>query len=265
MGDMATHARPTARVSAALKRQDWVAVAIELLVVVTGVLVALELNQWAERQQTRALEHIYLLRLKEDLQLERNEADRFTAVANDRLAAVDLLERLATDPSAEVRDPRTVVCALATVSWGSFPPIHNISYLELQNTGRTSLISSLTLRRGLAQHYAILSDFSRPGEDRSGQDRFESKATGLLSTREAIAIEQADGDCGRMAPVTASRARMLATEWASRRAAIDELPGLAAHNEFNLRVIEGMRSRIDALIARIDEQLGSPTGHGSGG
>jgi hypothetical protein len=40
---------------------------------------------------------------------------------------------------------------------------------------------------------------------------------------------------------------------------------LAAHNEFNLRVIEGMRSRIDALIARIDEQLGSPTGHGSGG
>lgn len=265
MAKAARPARSTARLSAALKRQDWVGVVIELLVVVIGVLVALEVNQWAERRQTRALERTYLLRLKEDLQLERSEADRFTAVAKDRLAAAGLLERLARDPFAEAGDPRTVVCALATVSWGSFPPIHNISYLELQNTGRTSLIRSVELRRALAQHYETLSDFSRPADDRTGQERFESKAAGLLSTSEGIAIEQADGDCSRMAPVTASRARTLATQWAARRAAIDELPGLAEHDEFNLRVIQGMRSRIDVIIKLIDEQLGNSNGRGSGG
>lgn len=253
--------RTTARLSDALKRQDWVAVTVELLVVVIGVLVALEVNQWAERRQTRALQHEYLLRLKEDLQMERAEADRFTAVADHRLAAVSLLDRLAKDPSMPVKDSRTVICALATVSWGSFPPVHNISYLELQNTGRTSLIRSVALRRALAEHYARLADFALPGLDRTGQDQFESKTAGLLSTSEAIEIEQADGDCGRMAPVTAARARAVATGWAQRRGAIDELPGLAAHHEFNLRTIQAMTARIDALVLRINKELaGARTG-----
>jgi hypothetical protein len=253
--EQAKQARPTARLSAALKRQDWIAVGIELLVVIIGVLVALEVNQWAEQRETRSLEHSYLLRLKEDLQLERDEADRFSTVANDRLAAVILLDRLARNPSTPVKDPRTVVCALATVSWGSFPPVHNISYQELQNTGRTSLIRSVSLRRSLAEHYATLADFARPADDRTGQDRFESKAAGILSASETMAIERADGDCKRMEPVSAGRERVIAAEWASRRTAIDELAGLAEHNEFNLRVLEGMRARIDSLLASIDIEI----------
>jgi len=60
------------------------------------------------------------------------------------------------------------------------------------------------------------------------------------------------------------RARILAAAWARRRAAVDELPGLAEHNEFNLRVIEGMRSRIDTLIALINQQLGDPSDDSGG-
>ena len=264
MAETTRHARPTARLSGALKRQDWIAVAIELLVVVIGVLVALEVNQWAEQREVRSLERTYLLRLKEDLQMERDEANRFTGVANHRLEAAALLDRLAKNPSMPIQDQRMVVCAIATVSWGSFPPVHNISYLELQNTGRTNLLRSVGLRRALAQHYATLADFAQPGLDRTGQERFESKAAGLLSTSEAVAIEQADGDCARMAAVTPAREHELAAAWAQRRAAIDELPGLAEHAEFNLRVLDGMRARIDALIGLIDKQLGSPR-HGASG
>ena len=247
--------RTCARLAGALKRQDWVAVSIELLVVVIGVLVALEVNQWNERRQTRALEHTYLLRLKEDLQMEREETDRFTRIVHDRLAAVSLLDTLATNPLMPLKDPRAVVCALATVGWGSFPPVHNISYDELQSTGRTSLIRSIALRRALAQHYATLADFARPGLNTADQDRFESNTVGLLSTPEMIAIERADGDCSRMAPVSSTRTSAIATAWAKRQAAIDDLPGLAEHHEFNLRVMEGMKARIDALITRLDNQI----------
>jgi hypothetical protein len=91
-------------------------VAIELLVVVIGVLAALEVNQWAEQREVRSLERTYLLRLKEDLQMERDEANRFTRVANHRLEAAALLDRLAKDPSIPIQDPRMVVCAIATMS-----------------------------------------------------------------------------------------------------------------------------------------------------
>jgi hypothetical protein len=96
------------------------------------------------------------------------------------LAAAALLGRLARNPSMPIQDPRMVVCAVATVSSGSFPPVYNISYLELQTAGRTNLLRSVALRRALAQHYATLADVAQPGLDRTGQEPFESKAAGLV-------------------------------------------------------------------------------------
>lgn len=257
MAQRAKRAGPTGRLTAALRHQDWVAVAIELLVVVIGVLVALELNQWVEDRATRRLEHSYLLRLKEDLQMERQEADSFTGIVGERLAAVALLERIAADPSTRVQDPRMIPCAIESVSWGSYPPVHNISYSELQSTGRTSLIRSVQLRRALAEHYAILADVSRPAQDRSGEERFDNETAGLLSVEESMAVESADGDCARMAPISAARARSIAAGFAKRKPAVDELAALAEHHVFDRRIIEGMRSRIDALLALIDRQLAS--------
>ena len=256
MAETVRHARPTARLSAALKRQDWVAVAIELLVVVIGVLVALELNQWAEQRETHALEHSYLLRLRDDLQMERGEAQLFRRTVANRLTAIGLLERIAGDPSATVADPRMIPWAIETVSWGSFPPVHNISYSELQSTGRTNLIRSVELRRALAEHYAIIADLQIPAQDRTGEERFDSKTTGLLSTEESMAVEEADGDYKRMPQISAVRARAIAEGFANRRSAVDELPALAEHHVFDRRIIDGMQSRIDALTRLINQQLG---------
>ena len=256
MAGTARHPRPTARLSAALKGQDWVAVAIEMLVVVFGVLLALQVNDFAEQRQTRSLEHAYLLRLKEDLQMERGEADRFNGFVSDRLTAVTLLDRIAKDPSIEVGDPRMVPWAVETASWGSFPPIHNISYNELQSTGRTSLIRSVELRRALAEHYATLADLAVPAQDRTGEERFDSDTAGLLSIDESMAVESADGDYRRMPPISAARALAIAVGFANRRSAVSELPDLAEHHVFDRRIIEGMRARIDTLIRLVDQQSG---------
>lgn len=232
------------------------AVVIEIFVVVFGVLVALQVNEWAERRQEHALEHSYLLRLKEDLQMERAQADRFQRIVNQRLEAIALLERIAKNPRDEVRDPRMVPWAIETVSWGSFPPVHNIAYAELQSTGRTGLIRSIPLRRALAEHYAEVDDFARPAQDRTGQDRFDSDTAGLLTAAESMAVEQADGDYERMPPIDPARARVIAAGFAKRRGAIDELPGLAEHHVFDRRIMDGMQSRLNALIARTEREIG---------
>jgi hypothetical protein len=263
MAKTATPGRPTARLSAALTRQDWVAVGIELLVVVIGVLVALEVNQWEQKRETRSLEHAYLLRLKEDLQMERDAADRFNSIVTDRLSAIALLDRIAKDPATNVRDARMIPWAVETASWGSFPPIHNISYNELQSTGRTGLIRSVKLRRALAEHYATLADLAVPAQDRTGEERFDSDTAGLLSIDESMAVESADGDYHRMPPIGADRAALIEAAFAKRHLAVRELPDLAEHHVFDRRIIEGMRFRINALIALINRQLGGAEGRSS--
>lgn len=56
------------RIGSALRSQDWATVFIEFVLVVLGVLVALEVDRYNERQKERADEINYLLALERDLQ-----------------------------------------------------------------------------------------------------------------------------------------------------------------------------------------------------
>ena len=145
-----------------------------------------------------------------------------------------------------------------------FPVTRNLTYLNHAAVGPLCLPASEAMQ-GLAQdaldwgslHYEQwLECYAglRRGAARLVNGTAEEIAI-VKNTSEGIAIERVDGDCQNMAPVTPARAEAIARAWAKRRAAIDELPGLAEHHEFNLRVIEGMQKRIDALIALINRQL----------
>lgn len=237
-----------------LARQDWTTVLVELLVVIVGILLALQVDQWADGREHRTSERTYLSRLKEDLLIERARIDDAQGYAINRLAAVMLLERFAQDPSSKIEDAKRVPWAIETASWRSFPRINNFVYGELQSSGRMSLIRSVTLRRALAEHYAQIQHDARVGEDREAEERFDLVSAGLLTMDELMSIEDAEGNHARL-NVSAPRARAIVKAFATRRAAADALPGLAQHHRFNLRVINDMRIRVDALIKIIDNEL----------
>lgn len=55
------------RMAQSIRKQDWFAVAIEFLIVVTGIFVGLQVTEWNEQRQIRERELNYLERLAEDL------------------------------------------------------------------------------------------------------------------------------------------------------------------------------------------------------
>ena len=238
----------------ALAKQDWMAVAIELVVVVVGILIALEVGQWAQGREERELERTYLLRLKEDLQIEYARATDAESWARDRLDAVALLSRITGNPAAAGDEVASVAWAIETASWRSFPRVSQFVYNELQSTGHMRLIRSVALRRELAEHYAHLARDSWVGEDRSAELRFDEAAAGLLSMNELMALERATGD-RRAAPVERDRALALATGLSRRPAALAQLPSVAQHHLFNLRVIGTMKARIRRLMATVEREL----------
>lgn len=56
-----------------IRKQDWFAVAIEFLIVVTGIFVGLQVTEWNEQRQLRERELNYLERLAEDLAAMQTE------------------------------------------------------------------------------------------------------------------------------------------------------------------------------------------------
>lgn len=242
------------RISIAIRRQDWFAVAVELAVVVTGILIAFQVDQWAQARHDRVLERDYLHRLRDDLEIERQQMKSALGYARDRVLAVRLLERLADDPSAAIDQPAKVSWAIETASWRSFPRITAFVYRELQSTGAMTLLRSVELRRMLAEHYQQSEREARVGEDLNAQRRFDAATAGLLAVDELIALENAAGKWAEL-HMTPQRARAVAGGFAARSDAIAELPGLAQHHTFNQRVIGDMQRRADRLISRIDRLL----------
>jgi hypothetical protein len=237
-----------------IKQQDWFAVGVDLLVVVVGILLALQVDNWAQGRSDRLLELVYLQHLKEDMEIERSRMEAAQDNAERRIEAARLLSQLLSAPDLAADAPSRVPWAIETASWRSFPRINAYVYGELQNSGRLVLIRSDSLRRSLAEHYTALQHDARVGEDLSAQQRFEGGTAGLLTVEELETLEQAAGDLEQLR-TTPERALTLARLLSQRAAAVAELPSLVQHHTFNLRVIAQMRERSDAIIRQIDTQL----------
>ena len=62
--------------------------ALEIIVVMVGILIAFQIDRWGEERRERAQEYDYLVRLKEDLQFEIGRMDMAVTYADARLTAV---------------------------------------------------------------------------------------------------------------------------------------------------------------------------------
>lgn len=238
-----------ARLARSIREQDWLVVAIEFVIVVAGILLALQVDQWAEQRAERALEREYLHRLVEDLEIERAHLSATLQSTQNRVDAVHYLERVLQEPDRALEEPARVPWAIETVSWRAFPRVNGFVFRELQSTGRLILIRSVALRRALAEHYAEIDQDERVGVDLSAQRRFEAATAGLATTDELISVEMVDSVDG--ISIEAERAREMVVALAERPAATAELPSIAQHQVFNRQAIEEMLIRTDALIEQI--------------
>jgi hypothetical protein len=242
---------------------DWFAVLIDVAVVIVSILIAFQIDRWAEGRRDQELEREYLLRLGQDLQMEMTRIDASIEYANDRINAARLLERVARDPGLADQAGQNLPWALETATWRSFPQITAFVYNELQNTGNLSLLGDDSLRRGLAEHYRSLQHDRQVGTDLAAQHRFEALTAGILSTDELVAVELASWD-GRSARVSDGRVLQIARKFASNEAAIALLPSLIQHHTFNIKVMQAARERTKGLLEQVEALLGSARAGGSG-
>ena len=247
------------RMRDALKQQDYVFLGLEVIVVIFSLLVAFELDRWAEDRREQKQEQTYLVWLKEDLQIEIDQLDDATEYAQDRIAAALLLEKIASDPAVAIDNPGALAKALETASWRSFPSLNAFVYSELQNSGKLALIRSDKLRRVLAEHYASFHDSSRVGLDRDVQRQFDRHTAGILTSEELRNIEEGSWQ-GIPVVVSAGRAAEIAKQLVSRPEAVDLIPSIVQHHVFNIKAIEQTRNSAVDLIEQIDQLLAGPTG-----
>lgn len=240
------------RVADRIRDENWLALGLDLAVVVLGILLAFEADRLHERQQDRRLEQRYLERLRADLAADTAEFAVELSRLENRLAQTQLLEDAVRDPEGVAGNPSDFVRAVEQVTWRSFPSVTRYTYDELLTSGRMTLLTSEHLRRAMAEYYTLLEDERRLGFGENDQERFRDETLGLLSAAHLSAIE----DPSRYELYVSEReAVLIARQFASMSAAQTWLARLTKYQVLMRVLTEQFMTRALALISEIDAEL----------
>ncbi|MEZ5921719.1 MAG: hypothetical protein R3C60_10260 [Parvularculaceae bacterium] len=140
------------RITAAFKRQDWFTVGIETLIVVLGVFLGLQVNNWNAAREGRRAEAQYLSQLQGDLHNIEGEI-------NAQIEFEKFQTNLATDVFDLIRNGDAADRA-QKISMGLNQLIvrrtlrtQSPTFLDLQGSGRLELISDPVLRAAIISYF----------------------------------------------------------------------------------------------------------------
>jgi hypothetical protein len=144
------------RLAGSLRRQDWTAVVIELVTVMLGLFLGLQINDWNDARQARAREKAALERLHEESE----------AIVDYFQKAVATFDRLNADQAAAIValstgdrakfDTHELAEHIASMIFypGIAPP--RATYDELSGSGLLNEIGSSSVRTSVARYYSEL-------------------------------------------------------------------------------------------------------------
>ncbi|QNL17938.1 hypothetical protein HXX25_00465 [Hyphobacterium sp. CCMP332] len=145
-----------ARLTQAIRTQNWFAVALEFVIVIAGVVIGFQVTAWNAERGERELELRYLERLTESVAADADEfADAANLAAQRGGQARQILAAL-DDPSQASTHPDAFLLGIVTAAYTYTPNVDRIAYDEMINRGHIGLIRNEDVRSQIAAYYRRL-------------------------------------------------------------------------------------------------------------
>lgn len=239
------------RLSTAFRKQDWFTVLIETLIVVIGVFLGIQLGNWNEARQNRALEKVYLAGIASDLENGIDEIDEIARIAGVRLSALGLLLE-----SAEGKPvPDVVSSARGLIEIEPSEPFdpavsgsagfalfvlttlegQRLTYDTMINTGGAGIVRDTTLLRRIQGYYAIAES------TRDFEDEMKDSRLALVASQQAAGLSAID----EMSP------EALATFFAEDPAMLAAAKNYWIYTDRHLKLMKDLR----AIAAMLREEI----------
>lgn len=163
------------KLAEAMRRQDWFTVLLEILIVVIGIFIGLQVDDWNEGRKDRSRESAYLSSLAKDIRSDVAEIDEIVRVSTLRMSALDWLISEATNrplpdgfesargrieiesvPPYEIDSPYTIGIAMFILSTLDG---NRSTYDTIVSTGGIGMIRDAALVRRIQDYYARVDKF----------------------------------------------------------------------------------------------------------
>jgi hypothetical protein len=139
------------RVIGHVKNQNWLAVGIDFLIVVVGVVIGLQVQQWAGEQARKNQEMVYLQRLRDEVEgLIATRTPIIEARVRWHTEMQSAVQAIFSDTDRELTEDECR--GIAYNYFVSNPTDHLGSLLELQSSGQSSIIRNAEVSAALQSY-----------------------------------------------------------------------------------------------------------------
>ncbi|MEQ9308963.1 MAG: DUF6090 family protein [Balneolaceae bacterium] len=123
----------------------------EIILVVIGILIALQINEWNDHHKQLELEKEYYCRLLDDVKLDNEQIENLMQLAKDRLVASNQSVRLLLNSTSKKIDIGTQISLSGKAIYSDFEP-NNSAYEDLKSGANLNIISDKSIIKAL-NHY----------------------------------------------------------------------------------------------------------------
>lgn len=184
------------RLSDHLKQQNWLAAGIDLVIVVLGILIGLQINAWHEQNKERQLEVVYLNRfaseIKTDIQFFNENREKNNIRVERILLIIDAVE------NGFNKDRKELVYLLKSIKRIEILRrafAGSATWDELVSTGRIDLITDVELKARMSEYYQYYRRMSAHGEVwKNTEIRYDTLVDGWFSLEQVKHYANQDFD-----------------------------------------------------------------------
>ncbi len=125
----------------------------EIILVVIGILIALQINNWNEEKKNSASERQYYCRILEDFELEKQLIAELNEKSNYR---INTSKEILLDLDAGTKDKHYLINQFLLATRSEVYQPRNVTFRDLISSGNLKLINDINLKNSLIQYYGEL-------------------------------------------------------------------------------------------------------------
>ena len=142
------------RIKTHIEKENWFAVALDFVIVVTGILIAFQITNWSEARADRAQEQILLTRFKSDFEAIKLRLEESTNGYQEFLKSTEFVYGMIEDRKlVESKvESQHFAEALRAMTNSYLPAWQSSTFIEMQASGKMDLLQSTPLKTALIEY-----------------------------------------------------------------------------------------------------------------
>ena len=167
----------------------------EIVLMVIGILIALQINNWNEQRKERLQEKKYLERFEVELNTDLENILNSININKSRIKRTEFLLRTIENPQLAEDSSSYFIKSIQHAGYTFKPIISDNAFEELKSSGNLSLISNETLRIALQKYYSWTSNIEQWNFlNQDVQLTYAHNIQGILDANQVIELGNFDKD-----------------------------------------------------------------------